>query len=167
LSTYGGMFCPPMCPNCFSELHWKHAKPGAPPCPSCGHEHPDGLSFEDYQRAQAEWKQASCTRCGMALDERGKSSSDRLCAACSPDECIVFLNPPTAGDRPSRHRREEKEMSLTHDRWSPQATFFSIVVKRAAASQAASSSLSGFISLRRMARCFCSASCHLTMSSTS
>jgi hypothetical protein len=42
-----------MCPNCFVGLHWEHAKFGSPPCPKCGHEHPEGLTFEDFQRAKA------------------------------------------------------------------------------------------------------------------
>ena len=94
LSIYGGVFCPPMCPQCFRGLHWEHAKPGAPPCPRCGHEHPQGLTFEDYQRAMAEWNEPKCCRCGVAVDERAKWFAEALCATCSRAAGrIVDLNP--------------------------------------------------------------------------
>lgn len=83
-----------MCPKCYVGLHWEHAKPGAPPCPKCGHEHPEGLSFEDYKRAGAEWNEPKCSRCGLAVDERAKYFADPLCAACSRlAGRIVDLNP--------------------------------------------------------------------------
>ena len=93
LSIYGGMFCPPICPQCFMGLHGEHAKPGAPPCPRCGHKHPEGLTFEDYQRAKAEWNAPKCCRCGLSVDERAKYFEDPLCASCSRDAGrIVELN---------------------------------------------------------------------------
>lgn len=82
-----------MCPQCFGGLHWEHAKAGAPPCPRCGHEHPGGLSFEDYQRAKAEWNAPKCYRCGVAVDERAKYFAEPLCASCSREAGrIVELN---------------------------------------------------------------------------
>ena len=94
LSVYGGMFCPPRCPECFATLHPRHAMPGAPPCHRCGHEHAEGLTFDKYQRAEAAWSEPKCTACGLSLDEVAKWFADRLCAACSRSSGrIVELKP--------------------------------------------------------------------------
>jgi hypothetical protein len=74
------MFCPPICPNCLVTLHWEHSEAGAPACPKCGHEHPEGLSSEDYEQAKAakaarvdlpmaEWRVVTSRRNRGALDE--------------------------------------------------------------------------------------------------